>query len=84
MRELAACVYYLRGGSGRYRRQPITGWCCLIDMVQRGQLEGIFTTFAPAGNRKIAVGVLIGGGDYGAAPIAVAVIKAYLKTVGIQ
>jgi hypothetical protein len=53
-------------------------------VVQRGQPEGIFVTFAPAGNRKTAVGVLIGGGDDGAAPIAVAVIEAYLKTLGIQ
>ncbi len=49
--------------------------------------DAVFTAFAPAGNPKIAVGVMIEGGGYGAAaaaPIAVAVIQAYLKTVGIQ
>ena len=50
-------------------------------------LEVDFTAFAPAGNPKIAVGVMIEGGGYGAAaaaPIAVAVIQEYLKTLGIQ
>jgi penicillin-binding protein A len=49
--------------------------------------DAVFTAFAPASNPKVAVGVMIEGGGYGAAaaaPIAVAVIKAYLKTVGIQ
>lgn len=49
--------------------------------------DAVFTAFAPANNPKIAVGVMIQGGGYGsaaAAPIAVAVIKAYLKTLGIQ
>ena len=49
--------------------------------------DAVFTAFAPAGNPKIAVGVMIEGGGYGAAaaaPIAVAVIKAYLATLGIQ
>jgi penicillin-binding protein A len=49
--------------------------------------DAVFTAFAPAGNPKIAVGVMIEGGGYGAAaaaPIAVAVIQAYLKTLGIQ
>jgi peptidoglycan glycosyltransferase len=43
--------------------------------------DAVFTAFAPADNPKIAVGVMIQGGGYGAsaaAPIAVAVIKAYL------
>jgi penicillin-binding protein A len=43
--------------------------------------DAVFTSFAPADNPKIAVGVIIEGGGYGAAaaaPIAVAVIKAYL------
>ncbi|MGH3249544.1 MAG: penicillin-binding transpeptidase domain-containing protein [Trebonia sp.] len=51
------------------------------------QPDAVFTAFAPAANPKIAVGVMIEGGGYGAAaaaPIAVAVIKAYLATVGIQ
>ena len=49
--------------------------------------DAVFTAFAPAGNPRIAVGVMIEGGGYGAAaaaPIAVAVIQAYLKTLGIQ
>lgn len=51
------------------------------------QSDAVFTAFAPANNPKIAVGVMIQGGGYGAAaaaPIAVAVIKAYLATLGIQ
>jgi len=51
------------------------------------QPDAVFTAFAPAANPKIAVGVMIEGGGYGAAaaaPIAVAVIKAYLATLGIQ
>jgi peptidoglycan glycosyltransferase len=51
------------------------------------QPDAVFTAFAPAGNPKIAVGVMIEGGGYGAAaaaPIAVAVIKAYLATLGNQ
>jgi penicillin-binding protein A len=51
------------------------------------QPDAVFTAFAPADNPKIAVGVMIEGGGYGsaaAAPIAVAVIKAYLATLGIQ
>lgn len=51
------------------------------------QPDAVFTAFAPANNPKIAVGVMIQGGGYGAAaaaPIAVAVIKAYLATLGIQ
>jgi peptidoglycan glycosyltransferase len=51
------------------------------------QSDAVFTAFAPADNPKIAVGVMIEGGGYGAAaaaPIAVAVIKAYLATLGIQ
>jgi penicillin-binding protein A len=47
--------------------------------------DAVFTAFAPANNPKIAVGVMIQGGGYGAAaaaPIAVSVIKAYLASVG--
>jgi len=47
--------------------------------------DAVFTAFAPADNPKIAVGVMIEGGGYGAqaaAPIAVAVIKAYLQATG--
>jgi peptidoglycan glycosyltransferase len=49
--------------------------------------DAAFTCFAPYGNPKIAVGVIIQGGGYGAiaaAPIAVQVIKAYLATLGIK
>jgi penicillin-binding protein A len=59
--------------------------------AETGQITGLddaaFTCFAPYGNPDIAVGVIIQGGGYGAsaaAPIAVQVIKAYLKTLGNQ
>jgi penicillin-binding protein A len=47
--------------------------------------DAVFTAFAPANDPKIAVGVMIQGGGYGAAeaaPIAVNVIKAYLGAAG--
>jgi penicillin-binding protein A len=48
--------------------------------------DAVFTAYAPAnGTPKIAVGVMIQSGGYGAsvaAPIAVSVIKAYLASVG--
>ena len=50
-----------------------------------GLNDAVFTAFAPASNPTIAVGVVIKGGGYGAAaaaPIAVAVIKAYLSYLG--
>jgi tRNA A-37 threonylcarbamoyl transferase component Bud32 len=46
-----------------------------------GRNDAIFTALAPASNPTIAVGVIVQGGGYGAAaaaPIAIAVIKAYL------
>jgi peptidoglycan glycosyltransferase len=46
-----------------------------------GLNDAVFTCFAPANNPKIAVGVIIKGGGFGAdaaAPIAVQIIKAYL------
>jgi penicillin-binding protein A len=49
--------------------------------------DAVFTAFAPAANPKIAVGVILQGAGYGAqaaAPVAVAVIKAYLATLGIR
>jgi peptidoglycan glycosyltransferase len=49
--------------------------------------DAAFTCFAPYANPKIAVGVIIQGGGYGAAsaaPIAVQVIKAYLASLGKQ
>jgi penicillin-binding protein A len=49
--------------------------------------DAVFTAFAPYDNPKIAVGVMIQGGGYGAsaaAPIAVAVIQAYLKSQGFS
>jgi peptidoglycan glycosyltransferase len=47
--------------------------------------DAVFTCFAPASNPKIAVGVVVKGGGQGAdaaAPIAVAIIRAYLAAVG--
>ena len=44
--------------------------------------DAVFTSFAPASNPQIAVGVIVKGGGFGAdaaAPIAVKVIQAYLK-----
>jgi penicillin-binding protein 2 len=52
-----------------------------------GLNDAVFTCFAPYDNPKIAVGVIIQGGGYGAtaaAPIAVQVIKAYLASLGNQ
>ena len=48
-----------------------------------GLNDAAFSAFAPFSNPQIAVGVIIRGGGYGAvaaAPIAVAVIKAFLRT----
>jgi penicillin-binding protein A len=50
-----------------------------------GLNDAVFTALAPASNPLIAVGVVVKGGGYGAAaaaPIAVAVIKAYLAFLG--
>ena len=47
--------------------------------------DAVFTCYAPYDKPQIAVGVIIQGGGYGAtaaAPIAVAVIKAYLASQG--
>jgi len=47
--------------------------------------DAVFTCFAPATNPQIAVGVIVKGGGQGAdaaAPIAVAIIKAYLAALG--
>jgi peptidoglycan glycosyltransferase len=49
--------------------------------------DAVFTCFAPASNPQIAVGVIIGGGGFGAAaaaPVAVAMINAYRKVLGSQ
>ncbi len=46
-----------------------------------GLNDAVFTCFAPASDPKIAVGVIVKGGGYGAdaaAPIAVKIIQAYL------
>lgn len=43
--------------------------------------DAVFTCFAPAGNPRIAVGVIVKGGGFGAAaaaPIALKIIQAYL------
>jgi penicillin-binding protein A len=44
--------------------------------------DAVFTCYAPASNPKIAVGVMVKGGGFGAdaaAPIAVKIIEAYLE-----
>jgi peptidoglycan glycosyltransferase len=44
--------------------------------------DAVFTSFAPADNPQIAVGVIVKGGGFGAdgaAPIAVKIIQAYLR-----
>jgi peptidoglycan glycosyltransferase len=49
--------------------------------------DAVFTCFAPAGNPQIAVGVVVKGGGLGAdasAPVAVKIIKAYMKYLGTQ
>ena len=46
--------------------------------------DAVFTCFAPATNPKIAVGVIVKGGGFGAdaaAPIAVKIIQAYLGVI---
>jgi peptidoglycan glycosyltransferase len=46
-----------------------------------GLNDAVFTCFAPSSNPRIAVGVIVQGGGFGAdaaAPIAVKIIKAYL------
>ena len=63
----------------------IAGKTGTAETGQSTQPDAVFTAFAPADNPKIAVGVMIEGGGYGAAaaePIAVAVIKAYLDATG--
>lgn len=47
--------------------------------------DAVFTGYAPTTNPQIAVGVVVKGGGFGAdaaAPIAVAIIKAYLNSQG--
>ena len=47
--------------------------------------DAVFTGYAPTTNPEIAVGVVVKGGGFGAdaaAPIAVAIIKAYLSSQG--
>jgi penicillin-binding protein A len=47
--------------------------------------DAVFTGYAPTTNPEIAVGVVVKGGGFGAdaaAPIAVAIIKAYLNSQG--
>ena len=73
--------------AGNERGLVIAGKTGTAQNGQSANPDAVFTAFAPAGNPKVAVGVMIEGGGYGAAaaaPIAVAVIKAYLATVGIQ
>ena len=49
--------------------------------------DAVFTGFAPVANPQIAVGVVVKGGGLGAdasAPIAVKIIKAYMKYLASQ
>jgi peptidoglycan glycosyltransferase len=71
--------------SGAENGLEIAGKTGTAQNGQSAQSDAVFTAFAPADNPKIAVGVMIEGGGYGAqaaAPIAVAVIKAYLDATG--
>jgi penicillin-binding protein A len=48
--------------------------------------DAVFTCFAPASNPRIAVGVIVKDGGFGAdaaAPIAVKIIQTYLKSIGV-
>ena len=58
-----------------------------LTAIKAANPDAVFTAFAPADNPRIAVGVIVQGGGYGAAaaaPIAVAVMNAYLATLGIR
>jgi penicillin-binding protein A len=49
--------------------------------------DAVFTCFAPVGNPQIAVGVVVKGGGLGAdasAPVAVKIIKAYMRYLASQ
>ena len=89
---MLAVVQQPEGTGFAFNRTTRTAWLIAgkTGTAQNGvsaQPDAVFTAFAPADNPKIAVGVMIEGGGYGAAaaaPIAVAVIKAYLATLGIQ
>jgi len=91
-KQMMIAVVQQSEGTGNAFNQNVEGFeiAGKTGTAQNGassQPDAVFTAFAPAGNPKIAVGVMIEGGGYGAAaaaPIAVAVIKAYLKTLGIQ
>jgi penicillin-binding protein A len=90
-KQMMIAVVQQSEGTGNAFNQNVEGFeiAGKTGTAQNGvssQPDAVFTAFAPAGNPKIAVGVMIEGGGYGAAaaaPIAVAVISAYLKTLGI-
>ena len=90
-KQMMIAVVQQSEGTGNAFNQNVEGFeiAGKTGTAQNGvssQPDAVFTAFAPADNPKIAVGVMIEGGGYGAAaaaPIAVAVISAYLKTLGI-
>jgi penicillin-binding protein A len=90
-KQMMIAVVQDSGGTGFAFNQNTLGGLVIAGKTgtaQNGvstQPDAVFTAFAPADNPKIAVGVMIEGGGYGAAaaePIAVAVIKAYLAATG--
>jgi penicillin-binding protein A len=90
-KQMMIAVVQDQGGTGFAYNQSalngleIAGKTGTAETGVSSQPDAVFTAFAPADNPKIAVGVMIEGGGYGAAaaePIAVAVIKAYLAATG--
>jgi peptidoglycan glycosyltransferase len=90
-KQMMIAVVQDSDGTGYAYNQSVLGGLTIAGKTgtaQNGvssQPDAVFTAFAPADNPKIAVGVMIEGGGYGAAaaePIAVAVIEAYLKATG--
>ncbi|GAA3416083.1 penicillin-binding transpeptidase domain-containing protein [Streptosporangium vulgare] len=73
-----------RGGAGvaaAVREVRVAGKTGTAENAVRGEEHAVFTGFAPAVSPRIAVGVLVEGGGPGgrvAAPIARAVIEAFL------
>jgi len=74
---------HLSAGSGPYASLDIAAKTGTAQngINNTGLDDAVFTSFAPASNPKIAVGVVVQGGGLGAdasAPVAVQIIKAYL------
>jgi cell division protein FtsI/penicillin-binding protein 2 len=74
---------HLSAGSGPYASLDIAGKTGTAQngINNVGLDDAVFTSFAPASNPKIAVGVVVQGGGLGAdasAPIAVKIIQAYM------